>query len=63
MIRTRRLTPGVASQRAMADIAVALHRSNGLLSIAKMSKLSGVARTEIYKILRRCDGKDDAPSR
>jgi predicted HTH domain antitoxin len=47
----------------MADIAVALHRSNGLLSIAKMSQLSGVARTEIYKILRRCDGKDDAPSR
>jgi hypothetical protein len=41
----------------MADIAEALHRSNGLLSIAKMSKLSGVARTEIYKICAAAKAK------
>jgi hypothetical protein len=47
----------------MADIAEALRRGNGVLSIAEMSRLSGVNRTEIYKILRRCEGKADAPSR
>ncbi len=41
----------------MADIAEALHRSNGLLSIAKMSQLSGVARTEICKICAAAKAK------
>jgi hypothetical protein len=39
--------------RARAEIVEALHRGDGILSVSEMSRLAGVTRQEIYKIIQR----------
>jgi hypothetical protein len=50
---TRRMEARKAGQQAMAEIAEALRRGEGILPITELSRLSGVTRSEIYKILQR----------
>jgi hypothetical protein len=47
----RRLEAKKAGEQAMADIREALHRGNGVLSVSEMSRLSGLSRPEIYRML------------
>ena len=54
---TRRMEALKAAQLAMAEIVEALQRGRGILSISEMSRLSGVSRQDIYRILQRA-GKE-----
>jgi hypothetical protein len=49
---TRRMGARKAGQQAMAEIVEALPGGEGILPIAEMSQLSGVPRSELYKILQ-----------
>jgi hypothetical protein len=44
---TRPMEARKASEQAMSDIMEALHCGDGILSVVEMSRLSGVAKSEI----------------
>jgi hypothetical protein len=42
---------GKAGERATADIREVLHRGHGARTVVEMCRITGVARSEIYRLL------------